>query len=184
MGVENDMKRKSVHFEHVKCVMIKRSYKAYVLKVIKSLLPVFLIATILYICFYGGKILSSSMKPTVKKGDFVLANKLAYLFENPCRGDVIVFYSKEYDRVMIKRVIGVEGDEISFANGRVYINGCAYEEPYLKSDMVTFAMKNFSVPKDTVFVMGDNRLNSSDSRYWVQPYISLKDVYGKVFLIL
>jgi len=119
---------------------------------------------------------SESMTPTLQVGDRVLTNKLAYdFFSNPERGDLVVFEDtgKNKNEDTVKRVIGLPGDEISVENGTLLVNGSPPYEPYLDTEEAivqeTPALETFGpvfVPKDHVFVMGDNRANSYDSRFF------------------
>ena len=125
---------------------------------------------------------SISMQPTLFPGDYVIVNKLAYRFSGmPGRGDVIVFrYPPDPDAIpYIKRVIGLAGDQIHIADGKVYVNGQQLIEPYLTLN--TNRGGDWSVPPDQLFVMGDNRNNSSDSRAW--GFVPLENIIGRAELI-
>lgn len=124
---------------------------------------------------------SISMQPTLFAGDFVLVNKLAYRFDDPQRGDIVVFrYPPNPDETpYIKRIVGLPGDQVHISEGRVYINEEAIAEPYLKTQ--TNRGGDWSVPEDSLFVMGDNRNNSSDSRAWGM--VPLENVIGKALVI-
>ena len=122
----------------------------------------------------------SSMVPTLQDGEFVLVNKLAYRVGSPSRGDIIVFRSTtETDLDLIKRIVGVPGDTVSVARGRVSVNGTPLSEPYIN------AAPNYSgewrVPAGSLFVLGDNRNDSSDSHMW--GYLPEHNVIGKALLI-
>jgi signal peptidase I len=111
---------------------------------------------------------SESMIPTLQIGDRVLVNKFIYRFTEPKRGDVVVFESVEGgNEDLIKRVVGVPGDEISVRRGKLFVNGEPRRQPYVNKK---FPDKSFfaptTVPKGHVFVMGDNRANSRDSRFF------------------
>jgi signal peptidase I len=111
------------------------------------------------------RIESVSMENTLHPGNAVLVNRLAYRFGLPERGDIIVFDPPfESPEPYIKRVIGLPGDEISIRDGTVFVNGSALSEPYLREQPA--ARGTWMVPEESVFVMGDNRNNSSDSRNW------------------
>ncbi|MEN2994560.1 MAG: signal peptidase I [Thermodesulfovibrio sp.] len=149
------------------------------------------------------KIPSGSMIPTLLIGDHLLVNKFIYgvnlpfsdkkflILETPKRGDIVVFrYPEDPNRDFIKRVIGVEGDIIEIRNKRVFVNGVALEEPYVKyTDSYIHPREldprdNFGpvkVPPNKIFVMGDNRDQSYDSRFW--GFVDLKDVIGKALII-
>jgi signal peptidase I len=125
---------------------------------------------------------SISMQPTLFPGDYVIVNKLAYRFShNPSRGDVIVFrYPPNPDAIpYIKRVIGLPGDQMHIADGKVYANGQLLLEPYLP--VSTNRGGDWTVPAGQLFVMGDNRNNSSDSRSW--GFVPLENIIGRAELI-
>ena len=114
---------------------------------------------------------SPSMVPTLEVGDRVLVNKLAYETHDVHRGDVIVFErppgaSQGEDGIkdLIKRVVAVGGDTIEAVDGRVYVNGERIDEPYLVDGTPTDNLEIQEIPAGRVFVMGDNRTNSEDSR--------------------
>jgi signal peptidase I len=125
---------------------------------------------------------SASMVPTLKYGDRVLVNKFIYRFTEPERGDVIVFKSVQGDdQDLIKRVVGVPGDEITVRGGRLFVNGEPQREPYVNKkypDRSFYAPT--TVPKDHVFAMGDNRANSQDSRVFGP--IPKENIEGEAFL--
>jgi len=138
-----------------------------------------------------------SMRPTLQDGEFVLINRLAYKFGDYQRGDIIVFrpplyppqgfwrqllglpnISDNYEDY-IKRVVGLPGDQVKIARGVVYINGTQLQEPYIA------APPNYNgewtVPADDLFVLGDNRNNSSDSHAW--GFLPEENVLGKAVLV-
>lgn len=114
------------------------------------------------------KIPSESMVPTLQVGDRVLANKFIYRFTDPDRGDVVVFESVEQEGTdLIKRVVGVEGDRVAVQNGTLLVNDEPLEEPYVNRELPDVgSYEPTVVPEDHVFVMGDNRPNSQDSRFF------------------
>ena len=121
-----------------------------------------------------------SMEPTLQPGEFVLVNKIVYRFGEVRHGDIIVFHfpqnpAEDY----IKRIIGVPGDKVSIKNQQVFINEQAIEENY------TAAPPDYNgqwvVPADSLFVLGDNRNQSSDSHSW--GFVPLKLVVGKAEVI-
>ena len=128
------------------------------------------------------RIPSESMVPTLEVGDRVLTNKFIYRFEDPERGDVVVFRSVEGGgEDLIKRVVGVPGDEISVRNGTLFVNGEAQKEPYVNRDVPDINTYGpMRVPEDSVFCMGDNRANSRDSRFFGPvPY---ENIEGEAFV--
>jgi len=121
-----------------------------------------------------------SMEPTLKSGEFVIVNKLAYKLGNPILGDVIVFhYPRDPDQEYIKRVIGVPGDRIQISNGQVTINDVPIEEPYIAA--APNYQSEWTVPEESLFVLGDNRNNSSDSHNWGP--VPMENVIGKAFFV-
>jgi signal peptidase I len=124
---------------------------------------------------------SISMQPTLYAGNFVFVNKLAYTWGDASRGDIIVFrYPPDPDQVpYIKRIIGLPGEQVRISNGRVYINDQPLTEGYLNSS--THQDGTWTVPPHHLFVMGDNRNNSSDSRSWGT--VPLENVIGKAEVI-
>ncbi len=125
---------------------------------------------------------SGSMIPTLEVGDRVLTNKFIYRFEAPERGDVVVFRSVEGEEDdLIKRVVGVPGDEISVRNGTLFVNGEAQKEPYVNRDTPDVNTYGpMRVPEGHVFCMGDNRANSRDSRFFGPvPY---ENIEGEAFV--
>lgn len=124
---------------------------------------------------------SISMQPTLYAGDFVIVNKMAYKVGTPGRGDVIVFhYPPDPEREpYIKRVIGLPGDEVQVGGGSVAVNGTPLREPYIK------AAPNYEgtwhVPEGFLFVLGDNRNNSSDSHSWGM--VPIENVIGKAEVV-
>ena len=142
-----------------------RSVLEWLAVVIGALAAALLIKVFLFQAFF---IPSESMLPTLEVGDRVLVNKLAYSLGDVERGDVVVFHKPETLPVsdvneFIKRVIGLPGDTVEGRDGIVYVNGQPLDEPYLP---VGVATDNFSevVGEGELFVMGDNRNNSQDSR--------------------
>lgn len=120
---------------------------------------------------------SESMLPTLKVGDQLFVTKI-YNTEKIERGDIVVFYSNELGDLLIKRVIGLPGDEINIDDtGSVLVNGSKIEETYVKHP--DGHSGDFNVPNDKFLFLGDNRANSKDSRLWKDPYIDKSEIKGK-----
>jgi signal peptidase I len=120
-----------------------------------------------------------SMLPTLQNGEYVLVNRLAYRADLPDRGDIIVFLSPVNDQDLIKRVIGLPGDQILIKDGQVVLNGQALDEPYIAAAPLYDG--EWTVPEGELFVLGDNRNDSSDSHAW--GLLPVENVIGKAVLI-
>lgn len=148
------------------------------------------------------KIPSSSMVPTLLVGDHILVNKFIYgiripligkkmlTFASPERGDVIVFiYPRDRSKDFIKRVIGLPGEKVEIIGRNIYINDRLIDDPwgYYPADVGSWhaaSREHFgpkTIPQGMLFVLGDNRHNSQDSRYW--GFVPLEDVLGEAFII-
>lgn len=126
---------------------------------------------------------SESMVPTLEVGDRVLANKFIYRFDKPDRGDIVVFQSVEGGgEDLIKRVVGVPGDTIEVRGGTLYVNGQPQSELHLNEAAPdTMSYGSITVPEESVFVMGDNRANSRDSRFFGP--VPEQNLVGEAFLV-
>jgi len=121
-----------------------------------------------------------SMVPTLQDGEYVLVNRLAYRNSLPTRGDIIVFVSPQAPNLdLIKRVIGLPGDTVRIFDGKVQINGETLQEPYIAAAPVYNG--EWQVPEGNLFVLGDNRNDSSDSHAW--GLLPIENVIGKAILI-
>lgn len=127
---------------------------------------------------------TGSMENTVMTDDRVFALRLSYLFEDPKRGDIIVFpFPDDESQNYLKRIIGLPGDTIKIKDGKVYINDSEkpLKEDYLK-EKPTGTYGPYKVPENSYFMMGDNRNNSLDSRFWEHPFVKRDKILGKVIL--
>jgi len=127
---------------------------------------------------------SESMVPTLLVGDRVFVNKFVYRFTEHQRGDIVVFQSVEgAGEDLIKRVIGVPGDRVAVRNGVLHVNGEPQEESYVRDGRPLDSGPNgpTRVRKGEVFVMGDNRANSRDSRYFGP--VPTENIQGEAFVI-
>lgn len=149
----------------------------------ESFVYLILIILILFIntqILYFAWIPSSSMESTISKNSLVLCNRLSSSHVE--HGDIIVFNAPdEPETNYIKRVIGCPGDIVIVKNSQVYINGQLLKENYVTQKMNTKGDGVYTVPKDSYFVMGDNRNHSNDSRFWTNKYVSADQVVAKPF---
>lgn len=126
---------------------------------------------------------SPSMSPTVEVGNQLFVTKV-YNTSNIKRGDVLVFNSDELHELLLKRVIGLPGDNVEIKkDGAVYVNGEKIKEDYVKYPGGKTDM-SFNVPEGKFLMLGDNRANSDDARYWANPYIDSKDIDAKAQIII
>ena len=178
----------------------KSTIREYIEAILIALLLALFIRTFVVQAF---KIPSGSMKNTLLIGDHILVNKFIYGVKNPLNGntwipvkepgrrDIVVFkYPLNPEQDYIKRVIGIEGDTIEIKNKKIYVNGEPQDENYaifLDNKVLPGSLQPrdnmgpITVPEDSLFVMGDNRDNSYDSRFW--KFVSLKAVKGKAFIL-
>lgn len=151
--------------------------KEWIIPIIVALLIVVFLNKFIFILV---TVPTGSMETTIMPGDKLYVTKI-YNEENFERGDIIVFYSQELEKVLVKRLIGLPGDEIFIdENGVVYVNGIEIEEPYAKNTHQNPQV--FNVPGDEdrmYFFMGDNRPNSFDARAWNNPFILEEDIMGE-----
>ncbi len=130
---------------------------------------------------------TGSMENSIMPKDQLFGNRLAYSFAEPQRGDIIFFYYPDNEEEkFVKRIIGLPGETVTIEKGKVYINNSEIplEEPYLKEEwVVANDGYRFRVPADSYFVMGDNRNDSKDSRFWKNPYVKEEKIIGEAFFI-
>ena len=127
---------------------------------------------------------TASMETTIMIGDRVFGNRLAYINEEPERGDIIMFkFPDDEKQLFIKRIIGMPGETLEMIDGKIYIDGSEtpLDEPYLN----VIPVGNYGpvvIPEDAYFMMGDNRNNSADSRYWTHTFVYRDKIVGKAVL--
>jgi signal peptidase I len=178
----------------------KKIIKEYLEPIAIAILIALFIRTFVVQAF---KIPSSSMEPTLQVGDHLLVNKFIYgikfpfietkyfQFKKPQRGDIIVFvYPKDRSKDFIKRVIGTEGEKVQIVYNKIYINNELIDDPWGHYDERSLSTKYLqsmerfgpvTVPVNSVFVLGDNRDNSQDSRFW--GFVNVNEVKGKALII-
>lgn len=175
----------------------KSTFREYLEALIIALIIALFIRTFVVQAF---KIPSGSMESTLLVGDHIFVNKFIYGirvplikrrifdFKEPKRGDVIVFiFPEDKSKDFIKRVVGIEGDDIEIRDKRLYVNGELQDEPYtqyVEGTTIVPGRDNFgpiTIPPGKIFVEGDNRDRSYDSRFW--GFVDKTDVVGKAFII-
>ncbi len=149
---------------------------------VRSILLAVVLAVIIRLFFFQVTVVEgTSMYPTLDNHERLIVNKAVFYLKQPEKGDIIVFnYSANRD--FIKRVVALEGDVVEIKNGRLYVNNQLKEEPYIKN----YTMVDFGpvvIPEGHVFVLGDNRNNSMDSRDPSVGYIPLENIKGKALLV-
>lgn len=122
---------------------------------------------------------TASMESTIMTDDRLMGFRLSYLMDNPERGDIIIFrYPDDESILFIKRIIGMPGETVEIKDGITFVNGKKLEEPYLQVEQLG-EFGPYSVPQGCYFVMGDNRNNSRDSRYWNNTFVERDQIVGK-----
>ena len=161
-----------------------RPFREWFVVIFLALFAAFVIRATLVQTYF---IPSESMTPTLAVGDRLMVYKLAFTLGDADRGDLVVFnrppdLQTSNIKDFVKRVVGVEGESIRAEGGVVYVNGRPLDEPYLSAKVQTSDFAETVVPPDHVFVMGDNRPNSRDSRFFGPIHKDL--LVGEVFLRL
>lgn len=130
----------------------------------------------------NARIPSASMEDTVMTGDRLIGNRLAYKNDIPQRFDVIIFkFPDNESELYIKRVIGLPGETVTITDGKVYINDSTtpLDDSFTKEIPASTSFGPYYVPSNCYFVMGDNRNNSYDSRYWTHTFVKSEQILGK-----
>ena len=163
--------------------------KSSLLKEIRSY-AIIIVAAVLVAIFVNTFIISNtrvptgSMENTIMCGNRVFGNRLAYKTSKPKRGDVIIFKYPDDETGKtnyIKRVIGLPGETVNIVDGKVYIDGKELKEDYLKEEPQG-SFGPYEVPEKSYFVMGDNRNNSSDARFWENTYVTEDKIIAKAVI--
>lgn len=155
---------------------IKRGWGKYILFIF--------VMVIAYYSFALCKVEGKSMQPTLYEEDYVFVNKAAVRLANLQHGEIVIIKEEDESKYYVKRVIGLPGDVINITNGKVYVNDKKQEEPYTNKDLfnntqVFYNFQKTKIPPNKLFVMGDNREVSMDSRNGLG-YIEEDNIIGKV----
>jgi signal peptidase I len=161
-------------------VPVKSSLTEFFTETVKTILLALLLYFAISAVTDRVRVENVSMQPTLFEGELLVVWKPAYRFGEPHRGDIIVFHhNRQPPEDYIKRVIGLPGDEVLVENEQVSINGTFIDEPYIA--MPPAYNGSWSVPPDSLFVLGDNRNRSSDSHVW--GFVPMSAVVGRAVLI-
>lgn len=157
--------------------------KKTIVHIISFYLAMFLGSAIIFNIMYRlDYVPSGSMENTLRVSDYIFTNKISYILKNePQRGDIINFIAPDSREQYVKRVIGLPHETIWIRDGIIYVNDIPLNENYT----IPFIAEDcgpFIVPENEYFVLGDNRKNSYDSRYWNYKYVKKEDILGKVII--
>jgi len=164
----------------------ERTKASVVLEWVRVIAVAVAIALIINFFFIVNSVVpTGSMENTIMAGTRMLGSRLTYLFDEPKRGDIIIFkYPDDPSETYVKRIIGLPGETVEIKDGVTYVDGTVIEEPYLKETPFDEDWGPYEVPEESYFVMGDNRNNSKDSRYWsTTHYVPRKNILGKALWI-
>lgn len=163
--------------------------------ILKFLFPSIVSATIAFllfrIIFAMAFVPSTSMENTIPQKSFVFAIRTRFVFDGFHRGDIVIFQPSDTNSqtidenrpILVKRIVGISGDTVEIKDGVTYVNGSIYEEPWLAEIPETEDFGPYTVGDGKIFVMGDNRNDSLDSRYWIDPYVDEDAIIGKEIFV-
>ena len=158
----------------------KKEIKSFAFTLIMTLAIVLVLKNFVII---NANVPTGSMENTIMPGDNLLGFRLAYLKDEPQRGDVIFFYFPDDEsQKFVKRIIGLPGETVTILDGKIYINDSEepLEEPYLKEEWTRGTGPYvFVIPEDSYLCLGDNRNGSADAREWNNPYVAKEKIIGK-----
>ena len=160
---------------------IFKEVRDYVFLILLAFALAFLMNRFVYA---NAEVPTGSMIPIVQPGDRLIVNRLAYLFDEPDRGDIVMFaYPDDESENYLKRIIGLPGEKVEIKDGLVYINDSnkPLDEPYI-NDPPNGDFGPYNVPDNSYFMLGDNRDESKDARYWDVKYVKKEKIVGKAWL--
>lgn len=183
MGVTDDNEQKIGEVAHTPATENgpRRSTSVILREIVETLLLALFVFGLVNAITGRYRVEGHSMMPTLHDGEYLIVNKVSYVFDEPERGDIVVLHvAVDQNRDYIKRVIGVPGDHVEVRESTVYVNGAKLDEPYLNG-RAAYRSRSWVVPEGHYFVMGDNRNSSNDSR--ALSFLPRADIVGKAWLI-
>jgi signal peptidase I len=166
--------------EDTRPVKSQFSWRSFFLETLQTIILAVILYFLIDTVVARVRVENISMQPTLQAGEFILVNKFSYRTGEVSRGDIVVFhYPQNPTEDYIKRVIGVQGDDVRVEGGRLIVNGNLVNEDYIASPPVYYG--EWKVPKGFLFVLGDNRNQSSDSHSW--GYVPIENVVGRAMVV-
>ncbi len=161
-------------------------WKKEVIEWLKIILSAVAIAFVLNtFIIANSRVPTGSMENTIMAGDRVIGSRLSYHFEDPQRGDIVIFRFPDNESIYyVKRIIGLPGETVDIVDGQVYLNGSTepLEESYIREPMIPEDAMHFEIPEDSYLMLGDNRNYSMDARRWNNTYVKREKIIAKVIL--
>lgn len=180
--MSNDINEEKPLTAEEKKVAMKKEIIEWVEVIVAAVIIAFVLNRFIVV---NAKVPSGSMEKTIMTGDRLYGNRLAYLKDDPQRGDVVIFKAPDDEsQLYVKRVIGIPGDKVVVIDGLVYINDSDIpldESSYVTKDVPIGDFGPYEVPEGCYFVMGDNRNNSFDARFWNNTYLHRDKILGKAW---
>lgn len=165
----------------------QKDFKTMVLSEIFSYVKIIIFAVVLALIFtnfviINARVPTGSMRDTIWEGDRLIGLRLSYTFSSPKRGDIVIFkFPDDESEIYVKRVIGTPNDVVQIKEGKVFVNGEELDEPYIKDYILDDGNEyTYIVPDGCYFMLGDNRNNSKDSRFWNNTYVRKEKIIAKV----
>ena len=157
--------------------------KKELIDIIKTIIIAIIVAFVItHFIIVNAVVPTGSMKNTIMPNDRLVAFRLSYLFSDPERYDIIVFKAPDDESTLyVKRIIGLPGEKVNIIDGKVFINDqeVPLEDDYIMEDMLG-SFGPYTAPQGSYFMLGDNRNDSQDSRYWENTFLPKENILGKV----
>lgn len=157
-----------------------KNNRSELLSWIKMIISAFLIAIVLRTFVFQMALVNQiSMEPTLNHGQMLIISKINYFVGNPQRGDIVVLKDEAENKLLIKRVIGLPGEQILVQNGKVYINSVELDPDYTSFPTYAYSQEQWELPQGQYFVLGDNREHSRDSRSENVGLVNRQNIIGR-----